>query len=87
MSCCLLSQYAFSGTTPLGGYVLGTFTADSSGTETFNQVIDGNGANGFMGVLVETTATVTTPEPATFALLGLGVLSLVMLARRTSRKA
>ena len=75
-------QYDFAGATPLGGYVLGTFTADASGTESFNQIIDPTqNFYGYMGVLVE-----VVPEPSSGVLLGMGALVVMFISRRAIRR-
>jgi hypothetical protein len=68
-----------------GGYVIDTFTEGAG--DTSHDITVGNNYE-LEGVLVENvTPTTTTPEPSTFALLGLGTLALGLVSRRAFLKA
>ena len=61
----------------LGGYVLGTFTADAT-TQDIYGFAGGSQNIGYLNALV-----LTVPEPSSSALLGLGGLALALRRRRS----
>ena len=78
----LYGTYGSAAGNPLGGYLLGTFTADAT-TQAFT--VNNNGQDGsfgsnaqYNGILLEVAPV---PEPTTFALVG-GGLTLLMALRR-----
>jgi hypothetical protein len=62
----------------LGQYVIGTFTADATGTQSFE-------VSSTLGLTINALQVRAIPEPATIGMLGFGALLTVMI-RRTSRR-
>ena len=69
-------------TNPNGQFVYGTFKADVTGSQTLNLDLVGLNSNNSQinGVLL--TYSVSTPEPASLVLAGLGAVGLLLAARR-----
>jgi len=79
----LYGTYGSTAGNPLGGYIMGTFTADAT-TQAFsvqNSAQNGSFSTGnaqYNGILLEEAV----PEPSTYALLGGGMLMLMALRRK-----
>ena len=76
--------YAYPAGSPnLGGYVLGTFTANANTQTITQEVFNSNGQTA--GAQFNAVLVAAVPEPATLSLLGLGAIGL--LSRRRAKKA
>jgi hypothetical protein len=69
-----------------GQYALGTFTATGT-TETFGYAVGAADNHAIINAVsvFDTSSSSAAPEPSTYALLGAGLLGLIVLVRRKVR--
>ena len=70
-----------NGTTSGGGFVIGVFTADSGGSQSFTLTGGGAASNGSQAAQVNAIQVVAIPEPSAALLGGLGMLCLLRRRR------